>query len=228
MDPFQDLIGIINNMIIDIGYAESSTQGRTAYNSLATQAPSTALTGRENYLRELHDLWVQVCAMLDRHRFEEACRAIQHILYCCDQIGEQHPYAAPLFANLGLLRYHLGEFELGANRLVQAVALKPQVAIFRFLLGCMRFDSGHFEQAQLAFEQCLGLFREGDTGIDYRTSGLKVVLDPKVVQHNLKQARIGKDRCAQQLPVASIGIDRIPGGLFFRPPAMEPLNVRRY
>jgi hypothetical protein len=134
------------------------------------------------------------------------------------------PNASMLWANVGILHWHLGELSLAKQHLSNAVCDSPQTSIYWFLLGCVYWESEDYTRAELYFDACLGTFARGIEQVDYREQGLDIVLRRKEVQWNATIAgwRARKENAVYPEnfvgPFDEYGINRLPGGKIFRSP----------
>lgn len=134
------------------------------------------------------------------------------------------PNASMLWANVGILHWHLGEISLAKQHFSNAVCENPQNSIYWFLLGCVYWESEDYTRAELYFDACLGTFARGVEQVDYREQGLDLVLRRNEVQWNATVAgwRARKEDAVHPEkfvgPFDEYGINRLPGGRIFRLP----------
>jgi tetratricopeptide (TPR) repeat protein len=140
--------------------------------------------------------------------------------------------------NMGIIRLHLGEYEL-ARALFKDVVLKdPGLAIGWYTLGHCLFELQDYREAITAYTRCLDLFRNlpsslsvgmnkekptqpskentMSTALDYTTRGLGFRLEKKRVEFNLQQSLLRKEANKRQAPsLKAHFLNRMPAGLIF-------------
>jgi hypothetical protein len=174
----------------------------------------------------LNDKWVDAVSAVCSGRFELALRQLKGMLNSCLTEGYEHPQIGLLRANIGILHWHLGENQDARRYLLAAVETEDckEMAILRFLVGCVSFELGCWQDSWVAFQSCLGLFGEHEELIDYDAEGygqLGWILQREHVVFDLERAH-GKS-CYDDRSVQ--GIWRMPGMIIFEPFGLDGRRV---
>jgi tetratricopeptide (TPR) repeat protein len=196
-------------------------QGSVALHSNTSQhgqrRPHTTMH-KDTFLAMLKHKWEEAVEALQGYRIEEAYRRMKDVLNSCHKENFEHPLAGPLHANVGILHWHLGELHGAERYFTKAIDDEPEVAIHRFLHGCVCFELGEHTEALKSFDSCLSMFLQETKTIDCSPLGLKFVLQRKAVVHNYNASYcMSRVRRKQESDGQVIGIFRVAGMIIFRP-----------
>jgi hypothetical protein len=161
----------------------------------------------------LNHKWHATIEALNNYHIEESLRRTKDILASCMSQNYTHPRTAFLLANIAILHWHLGELNNAARYMLAAVAQQQDVAMFRYLYGCLSWEMGEWREAWGAAEGCLKRSADGLERVDCRPLGLDFVLERQWVEWNLEKAE-GKARFDDG---EAVGIWRMPGLKIFKP-----------
>ena len=167
----------------------------------------------------LNNKWVLSVHALYEYRLEEALRLIKSLLDSC-AIEDYSPPQLPFYlANRSILHWTLGETDDALRYAVAAVSEAPNLAILRFVYGCIAFEMGFWQRAWVEFAQCVDLFPSGPgqdkDRIDCEEGewGLEYVLRKEQVRENMEKAHA---KCVFD-DGTLVGIWRVPGLRMFEP-----------
>jgi tetratricopeptide (TPR) repeat protein len=133
--------------------------------------------------------------------------------------------SALLWANNGLIRYHLGDYYRASKDLRKACLIEPASSIFWFFLGTILWELDLWRRALLHFNTAMALFPDGVEVLDYRERGLDYFLDKVACRWNRMMAWywIQWKKHGSELPeeFRGCGIVRCPGGKLFGPTPVQ-------
>jgi hypothetical protein len=171
----------------------------------------------------MQDLWSHAMLLFDTYELEASLQQFRRIrLRIPPSIHSVDiPNSALLWANNGLIRFHLGDNYRASKDLRKACVAEPHSSIFWFLLGTIMWELDLWRRAFLHFNTALAVFPAGVDILDYRERGLDLCLDRAVCKWNGMMAWywIRWKKSGNEVPeeIRWCGIVRCPGGKLFGP-----------
>ncbi|KAI5245593.1 hypothetical protein E4T43_03228 [Aureobasidium subglaciale] len=161
--------------------------------------------------RQLQDVWNHA-SFLVQVAYDLEWAAMQFELL--ETKAPDQPTKAVLLLNIGITYCLLGRYAHAEKAFQRVLPLHPFTSpLAHFLLGLVRFELGHYEQAQISFMLCANVLQQTDRNRDYRPLGLDFTLSHHLVVENeeiaayewtLKQKGRYGYRLLNRLPAASV------------------------
>ncbi|KAI5202212.1 hypothetical protein E4T38_05770 [Aureobasidium subglaciale] len=132
--------------------------------------------------RQLQDVWNHA-SFLVQVAYDLEWAAMQFELL--ETKAPDRPTKAVLLLNIGITYSLWGRYAHAEKAFQRVLPLHPFTSpLAHFLLGLVRFELGHYEQAQISFMLCANVLQQTDRNRDYRPLGLDFTLSHHLVVEN--------------------------------------------
>jgi hypothetical protein len=219
LDPESGII------VIGLGVEAAQEEPISPAYSTALQSRASQTLVHANILSTppMQDLWSHAMLLFNTYELETALQQFRRLrLLIPPSIhSDGIPNSALLWANNGLIRYHLGDYYRASQDLRKACVTEPHSSIFWFLLGTMMWELDLWRRAFLHFNTAFAVFPVGVETLDYRERGLDFCLHREICRWNRMIAWYWFQwkKYGTELPeqLGFHAIVRCPGGKLFGP-----------
>ncbi len=192
------------------------------HESIKQQAPKLVALSYEH----VKDLWEHATLLLDNFRYSQAIKSFRRLLRQCSRTPTVN---ALLWANIGIVHAHLGDYHIAHQTISRAAKMEPSCSVLWYYLGCVSWELQEYRQAKLYFEACESTIDKGIENIDYRDVGFhgdpnlfpdyEFVLNRTELRWNGQQCFFWWQHKKHGAPLPygrPYGINWVPGGHTFR------------
>ena len=192
------------------------------HESINQQAPAFVIHGYE----QVKDLWEHATLLLDNFHYTQAIKSFRRLLR---QYSGTTTVKALLWANIGIIHAHLGDYHIAHKAICRAAKLEPSCSVLWYYLGCVSWELQDYGQAKLYFEACESTIDKGIENIDYRDVGFhgdpnlfpdyEFILNRTELRWNGQQCFFWSQHKKHGAPLPyghPYGINWVPGGHIFR------------